>query len=197
MGEGAQALNEEDWYWHIAVRPEGQHWQLAAVTGGPKGLTIELGLLQSKAGSQLGTEAPAHIDAQASLSQSPTQQHESGNKQVNRTPLALQYTRTKHFDCRQHDDTDEPIYCGALAWGDIDGDGADDLLISRRLGWRLDDLRGDIGDLVVFGPAFEEFAKLPVSEYGYGFNLLYHEGSAIQINAGEKWPGTAKRLRLR
>jgi hypothetical protein len=107
------------------------------------------------------------------------------------------YTLRRRISCRQHsDETESPVYCGALSWGDVNHDGHADLLVSRRLGWRIDEVQGDIGDLVFLAPDFSQFIRLPTTEFGAGYQLLAHGQALFQVNAGEKWTGDVRKLTL-
>lgn len=93
-------------------------------------------------------------------------------------------------------DDDEDIYCGRLLLADVDGDGHVDLLVSRRRGWRHEDVRGDAPDLLIYGPAFREFTDLPIATEGAGDRLIPSRIGILQVNAGEDWPGSVQLLQF-
>lgn len=104
----------------------------------------------------------------------------------------------RRIDCSQSGfEDDRDMYCGRLLLHDADGDGKKDILVSRHLGWRHEDVLGDAPDLLIFGPDFREFSNLPVAQQGAGENLIATDVGVVQINAGKSWPGSVSLLQFR
>ena len=93
-------------------------------------------------------------------------------------------------------DDDADMYCGRLLLHDANGDGHVDILVSRRLGWRHEDVRGDAPDLLIYGPDFREVSPLPAAARGAGERLIASAIGIVQVNAGEGWGGSVRLLRL-
>jgi len=93
-------------------------------------------------------------------------------------------------------DDNRDVYCGRLLLHDADGDGHTDILVSRRKGFRHENVLGDAPDLVIFGPSFQTFADLPMTAFGASEVLFATESGIVQVNAGEAWPGSVDLLQV-
>lgn len=90
----------------------------------------------------------------------------------------------------------DSIFCGDLLLADMNDDGHADLYISRRKGWMLDPPKGDMEDLIVFGPHFKQYLAVPQTSFGAGWKASPADGGVFRLNAGEKWAGSLDFVRL-
>lgn len=105
--------------------------------------------------------------------------------------LSLMVKQRRRISCWQGAiDEDRDVYCGRLTLHDADGDGHTDILVSRRKGFRHEDVYADAPDLVIFGPSFQDFTKLPMAAFGASERLLVAGNGIVQVNAGQTWPGS-------
>lgn len=110
---------------------------------------------------------------------------------------SLGVERRKRISCWQATvDDDRDVYCGRLLLHDANEDGHTDILVSRRKGFRHENMLGDAPDLVIFGPSFESFTDLPTTTFGASESLFAVESGIVQINAGKDWPGSVRLLQF-
>ena len=110
---------------------------------------------------------------------------------------SLKIQQGRRISCWQATvDNDRDVYCGRLLLHDADRDGHTDILVSRRKGFRHEDMLGDAPDLVIFGPSFQTFTGLPTAAFGASEVLFAVESGIVQVNAGEAWPGSVNLLQV-
>ena len=110
---------------------------------------------------------------------------------------SLKIQQRRRISCWQATVDDDPdVYCGRLLLHDADRDGHTDILVSRRKGFRHENMLGDAPDLVIFGPSFQTFTGLPTAAFGASEVLFAVESGIVQVNAGEAWPGSVNLLQV-
>jgi hypothetical protein len=93
--------------------------------------------------------------------------------------------------------SDTPAFCAKVAWQDLDGDSHADVYVARRRAREMPGAAADVDDLILFGPAFDDYLTVPRSERGATAALLAIDGGMIRLTAGESWPGALDLVRLR
>lgn len=109
----------------------------------------------------------------------------------------LSVVKRRRISCWQQPvDEDRDVYCGRLLLHDADRDGNVDILVSRRKGFRHENMRGDAPDLLIFGPDFYTFTEVPPAIFGASADLLTSKNGVVQVNVGQSWPGSVRLLQF-
>ncbi len=91
----------------------------------------------------------------------------------------------------------EDLRCERMAFGDVNGDGAEDLWITRYRGKNKNEVVADVPDLVLLGPSFNRYALSETASLGASAHVAYSRDTGFYvITAGLMHPGAVYRARL-